>query len=138
MAQFEELLKELQAVVKDGHQEGAFEKAQEIAAKLQAFAGAQAQTAYIVNISDQRFHVPRSYHNIWVQPCEQGEEFHLTEVQSVIDHMDMGLGTSGEYNPATGKRAKIRTVPIPFSAEMIANDVCQQVNGNISDGAFRS
>ncbi len=138
MAQFEELLKDLQKAVKEAGEGkvGAAERAEELAAKLQAFAGAQAQTAYLINISDQRFHVPRSYHNIWVQPKDEGQEYGVTEVQSVIDNMDMGLGMTGEFNPVTHKRGKLRTVPIPFSAEMIANDVAQQVNGNIAEDAF--
>jgi hypothetical protein len=138
MAAFEDLLRELQSVIKDAHKEGSFEKAMEISAKLQAFAGAQAQTAYIVNISDQRFHVPRSYYNIWVEPCGENERYHCTEITSVIDSMDMGLGIEGySINTATGKRqGKLRTVPVPFSAEQIADDVARQVNGNISEDAF--
>jgi hypothetical protein len=138
MAAFEELLLELQKAVKEAGEGkvGATEKAMEISAKLTAFAGAQAQTAYLVNLSDQRFHCPRSYYNIWVEPCEEGEEYHCTELHSVVDHMDMGLGVEGQFDPKTGRRGRLRTVPVPFSAEQIAEDVAKQVNGNISEGAF--
>ena len=129
---FEQLLLSLQKAVKDQDHELALS----LSEKLQAFTGAQAQTAWIVNISDQTYCVPRSYYTVWVQGKSESEDYRTTRIESVVDHMDMGLGVSGEFNPQTGRRGKLKTVPVPFSAEQIANDIAATLNSGIAPDAF--
>jgi len=128
---FESILLELRKAAEVGD----LEKVARLSEELKSFSGSQAQKAYIVNISDQEKYVSRSYYPIWVKPAIE-EPYAVTEINSVVDQMDMGLGTTGDFDPRTGSRPRVKTIPVPFSAEQIANDVVKSLNSGLGEGAF--
>lgn len=135
-AGFEELLKKLQGLVKD-RKDNVASEVESIVEQLRTFAGSEAQRAYLVNISDQKYMVSRSYGNIWIEPRKEDGEPSVTAVDSVVDHMDFGLGFEKNWDPATSRLTfRTRTIPVPFSAERIAEDVANEVNGCLGQGAF--
>jgi hypothetical protein len=140
--EFQEIVKQIQDLAKMA--KPGFEiEIQSLLEQLQAFSGTEAQRVYLINISDQLYSVSRSFRPYHVSPGKLKApgtfvEYSVTEVDSVIDRMDYGLGS--EQVPPIKEGAPPRwitkTIPIPFSAQRIAEDVCKEINGNLEGNAF--
>lgn len=135
MDQFNDLLKQLQETVRD-QKDGAQQKIAVLLEQIQAFVGTEAQKAYVINISDQQYFVSRSFRDYWVMPAPKRGEFSVTEVDSVTDRMDYGLGYETIQMPGGPPRMVTKTIPVPFSAQRIAEDIARQINGDLGQGAF--
>jgi hypothetical protein len=133
--QFNDLLKQLQETVRD-QKDGSADRIKMLLEQLSVFVGTEPQKAYLINISDQKYFVSRSYRDYWVMPAKSRTEFSVTEIDSVTDRMDYGLGNEMISMPSGPPRFVVKTIPVPFSAMRVAEDVARQINGDLGEGAF--
>lgn len=140
--EFHEIVKQIQDLAKMA--KPGFEiEIQSLLEQLQAFSGTEAQRVYLINISDQLYTPTRSFRPYVILPGKlqaPGKfiDYSVTEIDSVIDRMDYGLGS--EMVPPIKEGAPPRwitkTIPIPFSAQRIAEDLAREISGDLEGNAF--
>ena len=83
-----------------------------------------AQKSYICNIMQAPFgerHLSRTYGNVDIAACPDGEEFSITEISARQDFINLGDN---------------QRVPIDISADEIAEDACREINSYAGPNSY--
>jgi hypothetical protein len=85
---------------------------------------------YLVNISNKRFLLSRSYSSFWIHGAAKGERYAVTEIDSATSYRDAGYG-GVPYSVGRAQGWRPKGIPDHYTAIQIARDLAREINGDL-------